>query len=113
MAPATATDRHPPRPMPAPRSHARSPLPTPTPPVAAQGMLFVFAGDPAESRRQSPARLRRAGGRGRKLWEACRTPSRDLPYDALTLPGERAPIVQSMCRFTHHAPSAKRDTAAP
>jgi len=77
--------------------------------AAAQGMLFVFAGDPAEAA-ASPLPLLPVLEEEPELWSVQDT-FRDLPYDALTLLENVLDV--SHVPFTHHATVGKRDTAGP
>ncbi|MCT0213941.1 Rieske 2Fe-2S domain-containing protein [Synechococcus sp. CS-1324] len=74
-----------------------------------QGMLFVFAGDPAAAA-AAPLPLLPMLAEEPEQWTVQDT-FRDLPYDALTLLENVLDV--SHVPFTHHATVGKRETAGP
>ncbi|MFM1799761.1 MAG: hypothetical protein RLZZ117_2039 [Cyanobacteriota bacterium] len=78
-----------------------------------QGLLFVFAGDPADSESTPlplvPA-LEESSGPGLRPWLIQDT-FRDLPYDALTLLENVLDV--SHVPFTHHGTVGRRENAGP
>jgi len=78
-----------------------------------QGLLFVFAGDPADSP-EVPLPLvpllEETPAPGERPWMV-RDTFRDLPYDALTLLENVLDV--SHVPFTHHATVGRRETAGP
>ena len=75
----------------------------------AQGLLFVFSGDPAEAE-AVPLPLVPVLEEDPSAWTV-QDSFRDLPYDALTLLENVLDV--SHVPFTHHATVGKRETAGP